>query len=260
MWKCPSSIRYQDSNPWPLGFESPPITTRPGLSPMLLSFPLLSPLYFTSSSTSSLCFKVTYYLICVSISLCFLSFYLHFFLSLSVCLSLFSLSLSLYHNTSFLFYLILSFFLSLSPQSLDHGTHTNVLTISWLSDSNASACWRYNKLCTEVDSPRNEAYPTPRLIVHLLSTPDLLQSILHLFSSTLTTKVTYWLDVVPLLIIWLILSHDQETGFNLPVTRSLTYLRRESCAFKNEFRREINFRLSGKNKKTFKNDIVNIPE
>ena len=114
MWKCPSSIRYQDSNPRPLGFESPPITTRPGLSPMLLSFPLLSPLYFTSSSTSSLCFKVTYYLICVSISLCFLSFYLHFFLSLSVCLSLFSLSLSLYHNTSFLFYFILSFFLSLS--------------------------------------------------------------------------------------------------------------------------------------------------
>ena len=145
-------------------------------------------------------------------------------------------------------YISFSLSLSLSPQSLDHGTHTNVLTISWLSDSNASACSRYNKLCTEVDSPRNEAYPTPRLIVHLLSTPDLLQSILHLFSSTLTTKVTYWLDVVPLLIIWLILSHDQETGFNLPVTRSLTYLRRESCAFKNEFRREINFRLSGKNK------------
>ena len=31
--KCPSSIRYQDSNPRPLGRESPPITTRPGLPP-----------------------------------------------------------------------------------------------------------------------------------------------------------------------------------------------------------------------------------
>ena len=27
--KCPSSIRYWDSNPWPFGHESPPITTRP---------------------------------------------------------------------------------------------------------------------------------------------------------------------------------------------------------------------------------------
>ena len=31
--KCPSSIRYQDSNPGPLARESPPITTRPGLPP-----------------------------------------------------------------------------------------------------------------------------------------------------------------------------------------------------------------------------------
>ena len=114
MWKCPSSIRYQDSNPRPLGFESPPITTRPGLSPMLLSFPLLSPLYFTSSSTSSLCFKVTYYLICVSISLCFLSFYLHFFLSLFVCLYFPSLFLCI-TTPRFCFTLFfLSFFLSLS--------------------------------------------------------------------------------------------------------------------------------------------------
>ena len=30
---CPSSIRRQDSNPGPLERESPPITTRPGLSP-----------------------------------------------------------------------------------------------------------------------------------------------------------------------------------------------------------------------------------
>ena len=29
--KCPSSIRYRDSNPRPLERESPPITTRPGL-------------------------------------------------------------------------------------------------------------------------------------------------------------------------------------------------------------------------------------
>ena len=31
MWKCQSSIRCWDSNPWPSGHESPPITTRPGL-------------------------------------------------------------------------------------------------------------------------------------------------------------------------------------------------------------------------------------
>ena len=31
--KCPSSIRYWDLNPRPLGLESPPITTRPGLPP-----------------------------------------------------------------------------------------------------------------------------------------------------------------------------------------------------------------------------------
>ena len=34
MWKmsnCPSSIRHRDLNPWPLGHESSPITTRPGL-------------------------------------------------------------------------------------------------------------------------------------------------------------------------------------------------------------------------------------
>ena len=29
--KCPSSIWYWDSNPWPLEHESPPITTSPGL-------------------------------------------------------------------------------------------------------------------------------------------------------------------------------------------------------------------------------------
>jgi len=31
--KYPSSIRYRDSNPRPLGRESLPITTRPGLQP-----------------------------------------------------------------------------------------------------------------------------------------------------------------------------------------------------------------------------------
>ena len=31
--KCPSSIRYWDSNPRPSECESPPITTRPGLPP-----------------------------------------------------------------------------------------------------------------------------------------------------------------------------------------------------------------------------------
>ena len=34
--KCPSSIRYQDSNPRPSECESLPITTRPGLTPGLL--------------------------------------------------------------------------------------------------------------------------------------------------------------------------------------------------------------------------------
>ena len=39
--KCPSSILCRDSNPWPSEHESPPITTRPGLTPSksyLLSF------------------------------------------------------------------------------------------------------------------------------------------------------------------------------------------------------------------------------
>ena len=31
MKKCPSSIWCWDSNPQPLEFESPPITTRPGI-------------------------------------------------------------------------------------------------------------------------------------------------------------------------------------------------------------------------------------
>ena len=31
--KCPSSIRYRNLNPQPLGCESPAITTRPGLPP-----------------------------------------------------------------------------------------------------------------------------------------------------------------------------------------------------------------------------------
>ena len=37
MWKmsCPSSIWHRDSNPWPSEHESPPITTRPGLSPYM---------------------------------------------------------------------------------------------------------------------------------------------------------------------------------------------------------------------------------
>ena len=34
--KCPSSIRCWDSNSWPLEHESPPITTRPGLLPLVL--------------------------------------------------------------------------------------------------------------------------------------------------------------------------------------------------------------------------------
>ena len=33
--KCPSSILCQDSNPWPSGHESRPITTGPGLPPNL---------------------------------------------------------------------------------------------------------------------------------------------------------------------------------------------------------------------------------
>ena len=33
MKKCPSSLWCWDSNPWPSGHESPPITTRPGLPP-----------------------------------------------------------------------------------------------------------------------------------------------------------------------------------------------------------------------------------
>ena len=39
--KCPSSIRYWDSNPWPSERESLPITTRPGLppNPSLFLFP-----------------------------------------------------------------------------------------------------------------------------------------------------------------------------------------------------------------------------
>ena len=32
--KCPSSIQYQKSNPWPSERESLPITTRPGLPPV----------------------------------------------------------------------------------------------------------------------------------------------------------------------------------------------------------------------------------
>ena len=36
--KCPSSIQCRDSNTWPLEHESPPLTTRPGLSPMCLFF------------------------------------------------------------------------------------------------------------------------------------------------------------------------------------------------------------------------------
>ena len=31
--KCPFSIRCWDSNPWPSVYDSPPITTRPGLPP-----------------------------------------------------------------------------------------------------------------------------------------------------------------------------------------------------------------------------------
>ena len=31
--KCPSSIRCWDLNPWPSENKSPPITTKPGLSP-----------------------------------------------------------------------------------------------------------------------------------------------------------------------------------------------------------------------------------
>ena len=34
--KCPSSIQCQDSNPWPSECKSPPVTTRPGLPPMIL--------------------------------------------------------------------------------------------------------------------------------------------------------------------------------------------------------------------------------
>ena len=40
--KCPSSIRCWDSNPRPLEYECPPITTRPGLSACLCSFSYFS--------------------------------------------------------------------------------------------------------------------------------------------------------------------------------------------------------------------------
>ena len=33
--KCPSSLQCRDLNPWPLEHESPPITTRPGLLPII---------------------------------------------------------------------------------------------------------------------------------------------------------------------------------------------------------------------------------
>ena len=33
--KCPSSIRRQDSNSQPSDYESPPLTTRPGLPPYM---------------------------------------------------------------------------------------------------------------------------------------------------------------------------------------------------------------------------------
>ena len=36
--KCPSSLRRRDSNPRPLDREPPPITTRPGLPPLILLF------------------------------------------------------------------------------------------------------------------------------------------------------------------------------------------------------------------------------
>ena len=45
--KCPSSIRYQFSNPRSFGRESPPITTRPGLPPCLSYFYCNN--YFVSS-------------------------------------------------------------------------------------------------------------------------------------------------------------------------------------------------------------------
>ena len=35
---CPSSIRRRDLNPQPLDHEPPPITTRPGLLPLKISF------------------------------------------------------------------------------------------------------------------------------------------------------------------------------------------------------------------------------
>ena len=36
--KCPSSIRCHDSNSQPSDYESPPLTTRPGLPPFILEF------------------------------------------------------------------------------------------------------------------------------------------------------------------------------------------------------------------------------
>ena len=41
--KCPSSIRCGDANPRPSEHESPPITTSPGLPPVL-SVPLFAPI------------------------------------------------------------------------------------------------------------------------------------------------------------------------------------------------------------------------
>ena len=39
--KCPSSIRYRDSNSQPFDYESPPLTTRPGLPPTIIFFSML---------------------------------------------------------------------------------------------------------------------------------------------------------------------------------------------------------------------------
>ena len=69
--KCPSSIRRQDSNSQPSDYESPPLTTRPGLPPnqicltidQVLAFILVDkssvagPLYHQSHSLHNRCYS-----------------------------------------------------------------------------------------------------------------------------------------------------------------------------------------------------------
>ena len=50
--KCLSSLRCWDSNPLPLEYESPPITTRPGLPPFELPFQMLTIFRFRKTGST----------------------------------------------------------------------------------------------------------------------------------------------------------------------------------------------------------------